>query len=241
MWDMKYKSRGEYITALEAAMEGKDIPEAEKIVMDIKNYFFECNHKSIGDTEVINKLPDPEVLATQYDGKEYSNVRALKKSGSAKFFKRLGIFLLTVCSVVLGVTFFVGFLLMLLFGLLAIASAIIFQTGVTDVLPSNIVSLLEYLPYQLFENSITGTVFLVSLGVFSIVIAITALKALWRFKKKYHTWTLKKISGCYRLPVTLDDVYSKAWRVCVYITIPISLILTLLTAGMMILGVNLSI
>ncbi|MEE0228963.1 MAG: hypothetical protein UEJ45_00445, partial [Peptococcaceae bacterium] len=95
MWDMEYKTRGEYINALEAALESKNIPDADKMVTDIRNYFFKCNHQSIGDTEVIQTLPAPEVLAKQYEGKEYTNTRVLKKKGSAKFFKRLGIFLLT--------------------------------------------------------------------------------------------------------------------------------------------------
>ena len=66
MWDMEYKTRGEYINALEAALEGKNIPDADKMVTDIRNYFFKCNHQSIGDTEVIQTLPAPEVLAKQY-------------------------------------------------------------------------------------------------------------------------------------------------------------------------------
>ena len=37
---MEYKTRGEYINALEAALEGKNIPDADKMVTDIRNYFF---------------------------------------------------------------------------------------------------------------------------------------------------------------------------------------------------------
>ena len=37
---MEYKTRGEYISALEQALAGKDIPDADKMVTDIKNYFF---------------------------------------------------------------------------------------------------------------------------------------------------------------------------------------------------------
>ena len=63
-------------------------------------------------------------------------------------------------------------------------------------------------------------------------------KALRRLRKKYHTWTLKKISGCYRLPVTLDDVYSRAWRLCVYIFLPLSMIVALVSMMMLIMGVD---
>lgn len=238
MWDMEYKTRSEYINALESALVGKDIPDADQMVTDIKNYFFKRNHQSIGDTEVIQTLPAPEELAAQYDGKAYTNPRLLKKTGSAKFFKRLGIFLLTFFMVILGLATTLAFFAMLVGGVALIASAVIFQFGFMDMLPQAIVTVLEYGPTHVFEGNPVGNVFLVSTGVFLILLSGTILKALRRLKKKYHTWTLKKISGCFRLPVTLDDVYSKAWRVSVYIFLPISMVLALVTAGMMILGVN---
>ena len=91
-WEMEYKTRGEYISALEQALAGKDIPDADKMVTDIKNYFFKRNRQSVGDTEIISTLPDPETLAAQYQGKEYSNKRALKKNGSAGFSSALASF-----------------------------------------------------------------------------------------------------------------------------------------------------
>lgn len=241
MWDMEYKTRGEYLEALEKALEGKNIPDADQMVTDIKNYFFKRNRQSIGDTEVIQTLPAPEALAEQYDGKAYANKRVLKKTGSAKFFKRLGIFLLTCLMVILGVTTSLAFLAVLLGGVALIASGVIFQFDLLEMLPEQVVAVFSFGPEHLFENNPVGTVFLVSAGIFMILIAGTALKALRRLKKKYHTWTLKKISGCFRLPVSLDDVYSKTWRISVYVLLPISMVLALVTAGMMILGVNFTI
>lgn len=241
MWDMEYKTRGEYINALEAALEGKNIPDADKMVTDIRNYFFKCNHQSIGDTEVIQTLPAPEVLAKQYEGKEYTNTRVLKKKGSAKFFKRLGIFLLTCFMVILGFATSIAFLAMLLGGVGLIASAIIFQFNLLEMLPGQVVAVFEYGPVHLFEGNPVAIIFLVASGIFLILISGTALKALRRLKKKYHTWTLKKLSGCFRLPVSLDDVYSKSWRISVYVLLPISMVVALVTAGMMILGVNFTI
>ena len=100
---MEYKTRGEYISALEQALAGKDIPDADKMVTDIKNYFFKRNRQSVGDTEIISTLPDPETLAAQYQGKEYGNKRALKKNGSAGFFKRFGIFFVSLFAVISGI------------------------------------------------------------------------------------------------------------------------------------------
>ncbi|MEE0509657.1 MAG: DUF1700 domain-containing protein [Peptococcaceae bacterium] len=237
-WDMDYKTRGEYVSALENALADKNVIDADKMVTDIKNYFFKRNRQSIGDTEIIASLPDPEVLAAQYEGKEYTNTRALKKNGSAGFFKRFGIFLLSVIMVVVGLVISIGFFLMLLAGVLSLAGALCIYMGWIDTLPSQIMTIVDMVPYQMFENNPIGLVALVSSGIFLLLLSGTALKALRRLRKKYHTWTLKKISGCFRLPVTLDDVYSKAWRVCVYIFLPLSMIVALVSFMMMILGVD---
>lgn len=237
-WDMDYKTRGEYISALEKALAGKNIVDADKMVTDIKNYFFKRNRQSIGDTEIIATLPDPETLAAQYEGKEYTNPRALKKSGSAGFFKRFGIFILTFVMVVVGLVLSIAFFLMLLVGILSLVGALSIYMGWIDMLPEQVLSVVELIPYQIFENNPIGLVSLVSSGIFLILLSGTALKALRRLRKKYHTWTLKKISGCFRLPVTLDDVYSKAWRICVYIFLPLSMIVGLVSMMMMILGVD---
>ena len=174
MWDMEYKTRGEYLEALEKALEGKNIPDADQMVTDIKNYFFKRNRQSIGDTEVIQTLPE------QYDGKAYANKRVLKKTGSAKFFKRLGIFLLTCLMVLLGVTTSLAFLAVLLGGVALIASGVIFQFDLLEMLPEQVVAVFSFGPEHLFENNPVGTVFLVSAGIFMILIAGTALKALRR-------------------------------------------------------------
>lgn len=237
-WDMDYKTRGEYISALEKALAGKNIVDADKMVTDIKNYFFKRNRQSIGDTEIIATLPDPETLAAQYEGKEYTNPRALKKSGSAGFFKRFSIFILTFVMVVVGLVLSIAFFLMLLAGILSLVGALSIYMGWIDMLPEQVLSVVELIPYQIFENNPIGLVSLVSSGIFLILLSGTALKALRRLRKKYHTWTLKKISGCFRLPVTLDDVYSKAWRICVYIFLPLSMIVGLVSMMMMILGVD---
>lgn len=237
-WDIDYKTRGEYISALEKALAGKNIVDADKMVTDIKNYFFKRNRQSIGDTEIIATLPDPETLAAQYEGKEYTNPRALKKSGNAGFFKRFGIFILTFVMVVVGLVLSIAFFLMLLAGILSLVGALSIYMGWIDMLPEQVLSVVELIPYQIFENNPIGLVSLVSSGIFLILLSGTALKALRRLRKKYHTWTLKKISGCFRLPVTLDDVYSKAWRICVYIFLPLSMIVGLVSMMMMILGVD---
>ena len=237
-WELEYKTRGEYVSALEAALADKEIQGADKMVTDIKNYFFKRNRQSIGDTEIIATLPAPEELAAQYEGKEYDNPRALKKNGSAGFFKRFGIFLLTVVAVVLGLIVSVAFFLIFLAGLLSVVSAVVFQMGWTSMLPAQVMTIVEKVPYQAFENNPVGSVFLVSAGIFLLLLSGTALKALRRLRKKYHTWTLKKISGCFRLPVTLDDVYSKAWRICVYIFLPLSMIAALVSMMMLIMGVD---
>ena len=237
-WDMEYKTRGEYISALEHALVGKDIPDADKLVTDVKNYFFKRNRQSIGDTEIISSLPTPETLAAQYDGKEYANPRALKKNGSAGFFKRFGIFLLTLIAVILGLVLTLFFLVLLLGGLAALALAVIGQMQLFDRLPGVVMNALNVLPYEAVTDNTVGIVFLVSAGIFLLLLSGTALKALRRLRKKYHNWTLAKISGCFRLPVTLDDVYSKAWRVCVYIFLPLSMIVGLVSLMMMVMGVS---
>lgn len=237
-WEMEYKTRGEYISALEQALAGKDIPDADKMVTDIKNYFFKRNRQSVGDTEIISTLPDPETLAAQYQGKEYSNKRALKKNGSAGFFKRFGIFFVSLFAVIFGLVLYLGFLAMFLAGILSIALGVIFQMNLVDSLPAQVMSVLENAPYEIFENNPVGVIFLVASGIFLLLLSGTALKALRRLRKKYHTWTLKKISGCYRLPVTLDDVYSRAWRLCVYIFLPLSMIVALVSMMMLIMGVD---
>ena len=235
---MEYKTRGEYISALEQALAGKDIPDADKMVTDIKNYFFKRNRQSVGDTEIISTLPDPETLAAQYQGKEYSNKRALKKNGSAGFFKRFGIFFVSLFAVIFGLVLYLGFLAMFLAGILSIALGVIFQMNLVDSLPAQVMSILEIAPYEIFENNPIGVLFLVAAGIFLLLLSGTALKALRRLRKKYHTWTLKKISGCYRLPVMLDDVYSRAWRLCVYIFLPLSMIVALVSMMMLIMGVD---
>ncbi|MEE0435347.1 MAG: DUF1700 domain-containing protein [Peptococcaceae bacterium] len=238
MWDMAYKTRGEYVSALEQALEGKNVVDADMMISDIKKFFFNRNRQSIGDTEIINMLPEPETLAAQYENKEYNNRRALKKSGSAGIIKRAGIALLTLFAVVLGFLLTVGFALMFVLGVLAVIAAVIFQMGWFDSLPSQVVAVIDVLPYQAFENNPVGVIFLVASGIFLLLLSGTALKALRRLREKYHTWTLKKISGCFRLPVTLDDVYSKGWRICVYIFLPLSMIVALVTMVMLVLGVN---
>lgn len=238
MWDMEYKTRGEYVSALEKALTDKDVSDADKMIQDIKNYFFKRNRQSIGDTEIIESLPDPETLAAQYDGKCYTDKRALKKSGGAGVFKRFGIALLTLFMVILGLVMSVVFYALLIAGVIAIALAVIFRMGWMGALPGQVVGVIEMLPYELFAESPVGVIFLVAAGIFLILLAGTAIKALRRLRRKYHTWTLKKISGCFRLPVNLDDVYSKAWRVLVYIFLPLSMIVALVTLGMLILGVD---
>ena len=195
-WEMEYKTRGEYISALEQALAGKDIPDADKMVTDIKNYFFKRNRQSVGDTEIISTLPDPETLAAQYQGKEYGNKRALKKNGSAGFFKRFGIFFVSLFAVIFGLVLYLGFLAMFLAGILSIALGVIFQMNLVDSLPAQVMSILENAPYEIFENNPVGVLFLVAAGIFLLLLSGTALKALRRLRKKYHTWTLKKISGC---------------------------------------------
>lgn len=237
-WEMDYKTRGEYVSALEKALVDKDVPDADKMVLDIKNYFFKRNRQSIGDTEIIATLPAPEELAAQYAGKEYTNTRALKKTGSTGFFKRFGISLLSIFAVLFGFLLYVGFLITLLAGILSIVAAVIFQMDLLDSLPAQVVGLIEQVPYQMFENNTVGTVYLVASGIFMLLLSGTALKALNRLRKKYHTWTLKKISGCFRLPVSLDDVYSKLWRFCVYLFLPLSMIVALVCLMMLIMGVE---
>lgn len=235
---MEYKTRGEYISALEKALAGKDIPDADKMVLDIKNFFFKRNRQSVGDTEIISMLPDPEELVAQYDGKEYADKRALKKSGSAGILKRFGISLLSIFAVIFGVLLYAIFFVMLLSGILSIAAAVVFQLGILDSLPAQVMNLIEQVPYEMFENNPVGTVYLIASGIFMLFLSSTVLKALLRLRRKYHTWTLKKISGCYRLPVTLDDVYSKFWRGCVYIFLPLSMIVALVSLMMLIMGVD---
>lgn len=237
-WEMDYKTRGEYVAALEKALADKGVVDADKIISDIKNYFFKRNRQSIGDTEIIAMLPDPEVLAAQYEGKEYSNPRALKKSGQTGVFKRFGIFLLTLVAVILGLVLSIGFFVVLLAGILSIVLAVLFQMNLIGSLPAPVMSLLDMIPYEMFENNPVGVIFLVSSGIFLILLSGTALKALRRLRKKYHTWTLKKLSGCFRLPVTLDDVYSKLWRFSVYIFLPLSMIAALVSMMMLIMGVD---
>ena len=141
-------------------------------------------------------------------------------------------------AVVLGLIVSVAFFLIFLAGLLSVVSAVVFQMGWTSMLPAQVMTIVEKVPYQAFENNPVGIVFLVSAGIFLLLLSGTALKALRRLRKKYHTWTLKKISGCFRLPVTLDDVYSKAWRICVYIFLPLSMIAALVSMMMLIMGVD---
>ena len=38
--------------------------------------------------------------------------------------------------------------------------------------------------------------------------------------------------------MTLDDVYSRAWRLCVYIFLPLSMIVALVSMMMLIMGVD---
>lgn len=238
MWDMEYKTRGEYVSALEKALADKDVSDADKMIQDIKNYFFKRNRQSIGDTEIIEDLPAPEALAAQYDGKSYSDKRALKKNGSAGIIKRFGIALLTFFMVILGLVVSLVFFLMFVSGILSIVAAVIFQMGWLSMIPGQLMHYIEMAPYEIFENNPVGVLFLVSSGIFLLLLSGTALKALRRLRKKYHTWTLKKISGCFRLPVNLDDVYSRAWRICVYIFLPLSMIVALVTMVMLILGVD---
>ena len=35
MWDMEYKTRGEYVSALEKALTDKDVSDADKMIQDI--------------------------------------------------------------------------------------------------------------------------------------------------------------------------------------------------------------
>ena len=175
-WEMEYKTRGEYISALEQALAGKDIPDADKMVTDIKNYFFKRNRQSVGDTEIISTLPDPETLAAQYQGKEYSNKRALKKNGSAGFFKRFGIFFVSLFAVIFGLVLYLGFLAMFLAGLLSIALGVIFQMNLVDSLPAQVMSVLENAPYEIFENNPVGVIFLVAAGIFLLLLSGTVVK-----------------------------------------------------------------
>ncbi|MDO4281613.1 MAG: DUF1700 domain-containing protein [Peptococcaceae bacterium] len=236
-WNMEYTTRGEYMNALEQALEGRDIPDANKMLTDIKNYFFKRNLQSVGDTEIISTLPDPFALAEQYDGKTYSDKRALKKNGSAGIVKRFFIGILTIFATILGVVFFISFLASLVGGIASIVMGVLyFVSG--DGIAGVVNSYTGVDMNTVFANRFVGVANLISSGLFAFLLSVTALKALWRLRKKYHTWTLKKISGCFRLPVSVDDVYSKGWRILVYIFLPLSLIVSVLTLAMTIFGVS---
>ena len=70
---MEYMTRGEYMNALAHALADRDVADADYMIADFKYYFFKQNSLGIGDTEIIQSLPDPVALADQYDGKEYGN------------------------------------------------------------------------------------------------------------------------------------------------------------------------
>ena len=125
-----------------------------------------------------------------------------------------------------------------LIGILAIALSAVYAFHLNAMLPAPILGLVEKVPIGILADSTAGLLAIASGGVFLIVLFATIIKAMHRLRKKYHTWTLKQISGCFRLPVSLDDVYSKGWRTMVYILLPLSMIVSVVCAGMLILGIG---
>lgn len=237
-WEMKYMTRGEYINALGHALAQRDVVDADIMIAEFKYYFFKQNSLGIGDTEVIQSLPDPEALAQEYDGKEYSNRRALKKSGSMGAVGRFGLGILTFFAGFFGLVTTLISYAAILAGALLLVLATIYAFHLDGILPDIVMGVLSQVPIGIFSQSMVGLLSMASAGVFLILLFVTIAKALHRLRQKYHNWTLEKISGCFRLPVCLDDVYSKVWRALVYILMPLSLITAAITAGMLILGIN---
>ena len=235
---MEYMTRGEYMNALAHALADRDVADADYMSADFKYYFFKQNSLGIGDTEIIQSLPDPGALADQSDGKEYGNRSLLKKTGSAGVFKRFVIGLLSFFAVLMGVITTVISYAAVLIGILAIALSAVYAFHLNAMLPAPILGLVEKVPIGILADSTAGLLAIASGGVFLIVLFATIIKAMHRLRKKYHTWTLKQISGCFRLPVSLDDVYSKGWRTMVYILLPLSMIVSVVCAGMLILGIG---
>lgn len=232
MWNLNYKTQETYLEALRQKCEEKNVSDTDTIVTDFQKYFAKKNKECIGDMEVIKELPDPDELASQYENKSYTSRKQLMKAGSAGTGKRLGIGVLSLLLRIFSVCAYLVFIAFFAFGVCCVAAAVIFQIDMTASLPDIVLNQIEALPYEAFANYKEGIIFLVAVGIFSILISGTLIKSLRYTMKKYRNWVLRTISGCYRLPVSLHNIHSKVWRVLVYIFVPLSLI-TFIVMGVM--------
>lgn len=238
MWNLTYKTQDTYIEALQHACEEKNVSDTDEMIKDFRKYFEKKNKEYIGDMEVIKSLPEAEAIASQYENKAYCNKRQLMKEGSAGGGKRFGIGLLSVLVRLFSLIGYVALIALLFAGLASIAVAGIFQFGFNTMLPQEIQAFSATYPSDVFVNYLEGRIFLVALGIFIFFLAGTLIQSLRCSIKKYRHWVLRSISGCYRLPVSLHNIHSKLWRVLVYIFVPLSLVVLIVTGIMVFFGIS---
>lgn len=247
MWDLTYKTKDEYLGALEKAAAEKEVKDASNMVSDFKKFFDRRGKEFEGDLEVISRLPLPETLADQYAGCTWGKRRAVRKEGRAGFFKRFGVSLISAVLHLLYFLFYVVLGIGAVAGIGAVLVVACYQLkwvesvpaevlNLYGMLPANILHGLDRVPWQHMLQSWSGAIFLIATGVFAFFLFGTILKGMRRLMKRYRNWSLSVISGRFRLPVSMDYIYSTPWRVLTYVLLPISMVAAIASGFLLWLG-----
>lgn len=235
MWDLTYKTKDEYLDALRKAAGEQGVKDASRMVSDFRKYFNRRRKEYEGDMEVISRLPLPETLAAQYAGCTWGKRRAVRKEGRAGAGKRFGIFLMNIFVYVVYAVLYLVLALGVLAGLLTVIAVAAWQMNWMNGMPDAVNDLYLLLPNSVLQwinglsvgdwmSSPSGSIFLISVSVFVFFLFGTLLKGMRRLMKRYRNWTLTVISGRFRLPVSMEYVYSTPWRVLTYVLLPLSIV-----------------
>lgn len=246
MWELAYKTKEEYLAALAKLAEENEVLNRERMLRDYEKFFHKKHKAYMGDTDIIGLLPNPEQLAEQYAGRSYTNTKMLLKSGGISAGKRfqtnLGYWIVRFFSLLVSVLS----ILLIVKGLFLLGLSLLVLSGYKEIVISFVSTIMLWLPESIvapvkdfipgFFDNIFAVIFMASVGVFFIFFFSLILKAFLRINKKIKRWRLIKISGCFRLPIYSDDLYSWPWRILSYVFLPLSLIGAIVSGTMMFFG-----